>query len=127
MKFYCDWSLHTEIDRINNYIKDKIIEPFLKDKTGSGFLDLNDFGYDFINFLKEFEIDKNHIYKDTNSILIFTNTIRNLLSGSPLIIKNIGGKKLQLQIHLIKKTQKQHWLVLRWKIFNLLNLYGKSK
>lgn len=106
LKFYCDWSLHIEIDRINDYIKDKIIKPFLKDEIGSGFLDLNDFGYDFINFLKEFEIDKNNIYKDTNSILIFTDIIRNLLLESPLIIKNIGGKKITITNSSYKKNTK---------------------
>lgn len=95
--FYCNWSLHIEIDRISHIEKIKeIVNEFLKDNVRSNFLDLNDFGKDFIDFLKEFEIDKNSIYGNTNSILLFTNIMRKLLIDSPLIIKNIGSKKITI-------------------------------
>lgn len=105
--FYCNWSLHIEIDRISHIEKVKeMINEFIKDNARSNFLDLNNFGKDFIDFLKEFEIDKNSIYGNTNSILLFTNLIRKLLVDSPLIIKNKGGFKVTITDSNYKEDSK---------------------
>lgn len=95
LNFYCDWALHSKIDRFkDDGLMNSILQKFIDDPT-SGFLDFKDFHKSFKEFLKEYELET-MIYKDTNSLYIFNKILCDIYKDSPLILYIKKGKKITI-------------------------------
>lgn len=86
LKFYCDWSLHSKIEKGTKPFQEEF-EKFVQGdmESGSAVLTFQFFDKEFIAFLKQYEISS-ELYKTLVYNLAFKKLLAKIYSDTPLIV-----------------------------------------
>lgn len=95
LKFYCDWALHSEIERGTRAFQEEF-EKFVQGNmdAGTGILTFQFFDTEFINFLKHYQIPIQN-YTNVPYNLAFKKLLSQIYADTPLIVTLI--KKFQIK------------------------------
>lgn len=99
LKFYCDWTLHTEIDN-TDAVRDVIDEFKDFNSTGLEFPELVHFGHVLNSFLKDANLPRNWVSEPENWKRL-KDIMQGIYSDTPLILKS--KVKDSPKIHLEEK------------------------
>lgn len=107
LKFYCDWALHDQIDRIKD---DNSIKVFLK-KVVAGddgaminhILFFTHFHESFLKFLKAFDLPTT-IYSDPRNRSKLNRLLAQIYSDTPVILKEVKKTKITMKFQDSSKS-----------------------
>ncbi len=104
LKFYCDWSLHSQIDNIDP-IKELLgIVVSGEPHEASDFFNYKPLDEELKQFLQEYNISSK-IYESNKNERLFKEILTRIYSDTPLVIKNVKKTKITIHEVVVKNTR----------------------
>jgi hypothetical protein len=92
LNFYCNWAMHTQIDRTEPMVDELVAFINNKDK---GFLNFDYFKNDLLKFLKEKDLSTK-VIDDAPNFYRFINLLIDIYTDTPLIVKGIKTTRITI-------------------------------